>query len=94
MIIDKKHLNTLQILKIKNTLDEFPLPSNYLYINELECVFITKYKYGLYQVCCSPVTKLCYIDSQSYFNVLFSSKELDECKVKFHEYVKELLCRV
>lgn len=91
MLLDKKHLQTLQQLKIKHSLDEFPLCSNYLYIDEYKCLFINKFKNKLYQVCASPVCNLSFVDSQCLFNVLYTTDQLPEAVSYWKKSIKEIM---
>lgn len=91
MLIDKKSLQNMQVLKIKHDEDCFPLPSNYLYIDKKKCIFISLFKYNLYQICASPACQFQNIESQAYFNVLFTTNSLDEAVNEFKRYVKELI---
>lgn len=86
MLIDKQSLKTLQTLKIKHDSDEFPLPSQYLYINENECVFINKSR-KKYKVCCSPAVIFWKIERESYFDVLAETEDLKEAKRLFENYI-------
>lgn len=94
MIIDKKQLQNMQVLKIKHSLDEFPLEANYLFIKNHECIFISKFKNKLYQLVASPVVKKNFVSSQNYFNVLYSDDKLDNVIAAFNRQVKELVCPV
>ena len=90
MIIEKKDIENLQKLKIKHDSDEFPLVSNYLFINEKQCIFISKNK-KLYQVIASPQCFLVFVDSQSFFNVLYSDFDLKKCISFFKQSVRGIL---
>lgn len=91
MLINKKSLQTLQTLKIKHDLVEFPLESNFLFIQNYKCIFISRYKNKLYHILASPACKFAFIDSQSYFNVIYSTDNLTEAIFKFHELVREVI---
>lgn len=94
MIIDKHSIENMQALKIKHDQDEFPLPSNYMFIQDKYCVFINKYKNNLYQILASPQCKLEYVDSQALFNVIYSDidlhKVIEYWKICVNKVINEL----
>ena len=92
MLIDKKSLQTLQILKIKNDDDEFPLPSQYLYINGKECLFINKSR-KKYKLCCSPQVLFTKKEHETYFDIIAETEDLEEAIRLFENHIY-LLTRV
>ena len=74
-------------LKIKHDDEEFPLPSQFLYISLDECIFINKSR-KKYQICCSPaVTCYNYKERQSYFDILGETEDYNEAIRLFNDYV-------
>lgn len=91
MIIDKKSIENMQALKIKHDLDEFPLPSNYMFIQDKYCLFINKYKNNLYQLLASPQCKLSYVHSMALFNVIYSDIDLNKVIQYWRLCVKKVI---
>lgn len=87
MIIDKKGITQLQQLKIKGELDEFPLVSNYLYINGYKMIFIVRHSQKVYHVCASSACHFAPLKHEAVFDILYWTEDLNDAISMFKGYV-------
>lgn len=86
---DFKDLEALAQAKCKNDLEEFTLPSKYLYIKNNKMIFIDKCRND-YRLCCTGSCGFTPFRRLKTFDILFFNKDLVKVVNFFDLKVKEL----
>lgn len=87
---EKKDLELMAQAKIKNDIEDFPLCSRFLYINEKKMLFILKSKND-YRVCSSGINLFKPVARTQTFDILFFNKNLELVKDMFRSYIARIL---
>lgn len=85
-----KDFESLYMWKVKNGLDKELVTSNYFFCYEDKILFIRRCR-KYYAVCASSVCGFEPCHRLSIFDILYSSKDLDETILQFRSYVSRLL---
>ena len=87
---EKKDLELMAQAKIKNDIEDFPLCSRYLCINEKKMLFIIKSKND-YRICASGIKQFEPVARTQTFDILFFTKNFDLAKDMFRSYITRIL---
>lgn len=86
----QKDLENLYCFKIKNSLDDVPLPSNYCFIYNNKMLFIKKSR-DYYRLCASPILECSPVVREQVFDVIFQSKDLMEVVEQFECHIRIII---
>lgn len=91
MEFDKKDFENLIISKVRDCMLKDNICSKYFFCYDNKLIFINKSK-GFYKILASSQCGFKFLYHESVFDVIHTSKNLDEC-IQFFEFLVGLACR-